>query len=804
MKEVHLICNAHIDPIWQWDWQEGVSAVLSTFQSAVNLAEEFDYVFCHNEVTVYKYVEEYAPALFERIKELVGAGKWHIMGGWYLQPDCNMPCGESIVRQIQEGKRYFKEKFGKEPTTAINFDPFGHSVGLVQIIKKCGQDSYIFMRPYKREMALPSEQFIWKGLDGSEIKAARAATYATPLGGAAKVIQQRVEQQPQDVICVLWGVGNHGGGPSAIDLADIKTLQQESKTEKYIHSTPEEFFAKIQPTERVESSLRISMPGCYTSMNKVKKKHALLESELWLTERMLTAALGCGALKEYPEEKIHEIVEDLLNAEFHDVLPGTVVQCGEENGLKLLDHGLLEVERLKTKAYFALAASEQVAKQGEYPVVVFNPYPYPLKTNVECEFSLADQNWDESICSVMSVYNERGEKVPYQVIKEESNLTLDWRKRIIFEAELAPMQLTRFGVFVEFAESKTQLKKERLVFDNGRKYVEIDAKTGLLSKYIVDGVSYVKDGFLPVMFDDNPDPWGMGRGQLLRMGTNEQPFALSKKPSGVFEGLKSVQVIEDGEIYLGVESFFEKENTRARVGYKIYKNNDYVDVDVTVFLGDIDKFVKLKIPFAVEGELLGQTAFGTEPLFTDGRENVAQRFMALQTADGKCLAVMNNGTYGSHFENGALYLSLVRGVSYCAHPIEERPIIPTDRFVKKIDQGENSFSFRLGVVERDKIERAAQEFTQKPYALNIFPTKPEREKKIFAVGLEDAIISLVTMKKADEKDAVIFRLFNNTEGNVETALRVEKARLPLCFGKYEVKTVVYEKGELREEKQLII
>ena len=108
MKEVHLICNAHIDPIWQWDWQEGVSAVLSTFQSAVNLAEKYDYIFCHNEVTVYKYVEEYAPELFEKMKALVKCGKWHIMGGWYLQPDCNMPCGESFVRQIHEGKRYFK------------------------------------------------------------------------------------------------------------------------------------------------------------------------------------------------------------------------------------------------------------------------------------------------------------------------------------------------------------------------------------------------------------------------------------------------------------------------------------------------------------------------------------------------------------------------------------------------------------------------------------------------------------------------------------------------------------------------
>ena len=164
-----------------------------------------------------------------------------------------MPSGESFVRQILEGKRYFKEKFGKEPTTAINFDPFGHTVGLVQIIKKCGQDSYVFMRPYRHECALPSEQFIWKGLDGSEIKATRAQAYGTHLGKSAEMIKERAEIQPQDVICVLWGVGNHGGGPSSIDLAQIDELMKTSQ-DKYIHSTPEAFFAKIQPTATVEDS----------------------------------------------------------------------------------------------------------------------------------------------------------------------------------------------------------------------------------------------------------------------------------------------------------------------------------------------------------------------------------------------------------------------------------------------------------------------------------------------------------------------------------------------------------------------
>ena len=802
MKEVHLICNAHLDPIWQWDWQEGVSAVLSTFQSAVNLAEEFDYVFCHNEVTVYKYVEEYAPTLFARIQDLVKAGKWHIMGGWYLQPDCNMPSGESFVRQIQEGKRYFKEKFGKTPTTAINFDPFGHSVGLVQIIKKCGQDSYIFMRPYPSEQTLPDEQFIWRGLDGSEIKANRAMAYNTPLGYAVKVIKEREAKQTQDVICILWGVGNHGGGPSRKDLADIKNMIAETEGVKYIHSTPERFFAKINPTAVVEESLRISMPGCYTSMGKIKRKHALLENELYLAEKMLTTALACGALQNYPEEEIHKITESLLNAEFHDVLPGTCIQGGEENGLRLLDHGLLEAERLKTKAYFALAAKETPAKEGEYPILVFNPHLYPIKENVECEFMLADQNWSRDMVAAISVLDEAGNAVKHQVIKEESNLNLDWRKRIIFEAELAPLKLTRYSVYVEFKPKEKGKERDSFVFDNGRKYVEIDKKTGLLKRYIIEGKEYVKEGFLPVMFEDNPDPWAMGKEQLKRVGNHEKAFKLSKKPSGVFKGLKSVEIIEDGEIYLGIEAFFECENTRVRVGYKIYKNNDYVDVDVTVFMGDVDKFVKVKIPVC-EGKLIGQTAFGTEPLFMDGRENVSQRFIAVDDG-GRCLMIANNGVYGSHYEKGALYLSLVRGVSYCAHPISDRPILPENRFVKKVDQGENAFSFRLGVIERKRLERFTQEFIQKPYALNIFPTKNQVQYKEFSVRLTDETIALAAMKKADGREGFLFRLVNNTNESVETALNVQNATLPLRFGKFEVKTVLYENGDLTECDEMMI
>ena len=802
-KDVHLVCNAHIDPIWQWDWQEGVSAALSTFQTAVRLAKKYDYIFCHNEVTVYKYVEEYAPELFKEIQQLVKEGKWHVMGGWYLQPDANMPSGESFVRQIQEGKRYFMEKFGVHSTTALNLDQFGHTVGLPQILKKCGQDSYLSCRPWTYE-PFPSDQFWWKGLDGSMVKALRAAPYSTPLGNSVSVIKDRVaERKDEETSLIMWGVGNHGGGPSDKDLGDIQTLMQTAE-ENYIHSTPEQFFAAINPTFVYDKSLRLCNPGTYTSMHTIKKKHALLEDELYLTEKMLSVAYAKGALKEYPEEKIHEITQDLLNSEFHDVLPGSSVQCGEDNGLKLLDHGLLEIERLKTKAYFALTAECSPAGEGEYPVVIFNPYTYPLTTNIECEFMLAAQNWNPDLYSHITVKDEKGNEVKFQRIKEESNLNLDWRKRIIFEAELKPLSVNRYSVYIHFDKPQEKKIAQNLVYDDGRKYVEIDAKTGLLKKYAIDGVTYAENAFQLVSFADNADPWGMGNFQLDRMGQGEEEaFTLSKIPTGVFEGMQSIQVVEDGDIYWGVEAFFEQKNTRARVAYKVYKNNDFIDVNVDLFMGDINRMIQLKVPFSVEGQLIGQTAFGVEELYTNGKENVAHRFLALESGD-KAVALMNNGVYGSHFEKGALYQSLVRGVTYCAHPIEDRMLIPNDRFTKKIDQGENNFSFRFGVVNRNELDRKTQEFTQKPYGLNIFPIACKTDFSNFSVRLDDETVTVVTMKKADGREGVLLRLHNNTKESVKTALTVNDAYLPLAFGKFEVKTVLYENGKLQELDEMII
>ena len=190
MKNLHLLCNAHLDPVWLWRKPEGVGAAITTFSAAADFCEEFDnFVFCHNEAILYAWVEENDPVLFERIKKAVAAGKWFIMGGWYLQPDCNMPNGESFIRQMQSGMDWFAKKFPgfRRPDAAINFDSFGHTRGLVQILRDAGYTGYVCMRPYTD---CPRRTLRWQGFADSEIPVYRVSkSYNTLMGEVDRLLE---------------------------------------------------------------------------------------------------------------------------------------------------------------------------------------------------------------------------------------------------------------------------------------------------------------------------------------------------------------------------------------------------------------------------------------------------------------------------------------------------------------------------------------------------------------------------------------------------------------------------------------
>ena len=424
MKKLHLICNAHIDPVWQWTWDEGISSAIATFKSAADLAEEFDYIFCHNEAMLYEAIEESAPDLFERIQGLVKAGKWHITGGWYLQPDCNLPSGETFVRQISVGKSYFMEKFGVEPTVAYNFDAFGHSVGLPQILVKNGYVGYMACRPNKHQFTYPGRFFKWTSPDGSSITVTNSESYGTWLGEAVVKIKREIEGVPmwmlgsdsdgkerngmEDVDYSLWGVGNHGGGPSRKDLRDIAALKVDGV--EIEHSTPEALFAEgVKVSGEVKTSMITCMPGCYSSKARIKQGFRRAENMFYATEKMLAVASLNGITFDTSDMKTAE--KKILFATFHDILPGTSVEEGEREGLCALSLAEKVARDYRAKVFLRMAMGQKHAETGEFPVFVFNYAPYEVVAPVEVEFMIENQNWNEEIRYTPHVYFE-GEEIP--------------------------------------------------------------------------------------------------------------------------------------------------------------------------------------------------------------------------------------------------------------------------------------------------------------------------------------------------------------------------------------------------------
>jgi alpha-mannosidase len=805
-RKVHLVCNAHIDPVWLWEWEEGAATAISTFRVAADLCEQHDgFIFNHNEAILYQWVEEYEPALFKRIQDLVAQGKWHIMGGWYLQPDCNLPSGESFVRQILLGRNYFEDKFHVRPTTAINFDPFGHSRGLVQIMAKTGYDSYIFCRPSGYQKV--SSNFTWKGFDGSEIIGLKSMThYNSPLGQAAEKIGNIMEEH-QDIspLLILWGVGNHGGGPSRIDLQEISELIDKTRDVNIVHSIPENYFTEIKVVKDKlpvhADDINPVFPGCYTSQIRIKQKHRELENELFATEKMVTSAWVQG-LMEYPRAELEEAMETLAGSEFHDILPGSSIQPVEETSLRLMDYGLELLSRIKTRAFYAFAQGQEVAKEGEIPILVYNPHAFPVEDVLVCELNLHDFNWSGTFGDI-HVFQD-GKKIPAQVEHEKSNLYVDWRKRVVFKATLAPYQMNRFDCRVEFLPEKPAPEINEtgayVYFDTDKLNIQINKETGFIDLFTVNGEDILKSGaFQPIVISHNPDPWGMRYTEFRDVVGSFS--LLSPEKSAEISGIKAssiapVRVIEDGDVRTVIEATFGYNDSYLVQTYYLPKQGSWVDVETRVFWNEKDKMLKLSLPVNMETEkVLGQVAYGVQELPEDGTESVAQKWVTVVSDEGKALSVLNDGTYACDFKDNELRLSLVRSPAYSALTDGESEFVPQDRFSTRIDQGERLFRFRISAgdaAERlSHVDREALVFNEEPMAVSFFPSgQDESAGELFR--LTDNVVQVTAVKKSQQGNDLVVRLFEPTGKDRSTRLLLPSMNLDQTveFKGFEIKTLL--------------
>lgn len=804
-KKVHLVCNAHLDPVWLWQRTEGIAAAISTFRVAADFCERYDnFVFNHNEAVLYEWVKENEPELFERIQKLVKLGKWRIMSGWYLQPDVIMPCGESIIRQIRTGNEFFKKYFGDIPKTSINFDSFGHSRGLVRILKKCGYENYAYVRPRETECG----PFVWKGFDGSCINTLKLYEwYNTPMGKALERIENYLKDFPdRELSCLTWGVGNHGGGPSEKDLNDINRFAEELEGVELIHSDFDTYFSELDKSQLrvVNESLMHCMIGCYTSMVRVKQGHRNLENRLNLCEKML-----CQSGVEYDADELKEAERALLFTEFHDVLPGSAVRKTEEDSVRLIGYGDEIADRLIARSFFKLCSGQPKAKEGEIPVLIYNPHPYPVEADFEVEFQLAEQNYNDNEITVGKMRDENGVIVPCQNEKEDCTMNWDWRKKIVFHAVAKPMDITRFDceLYPTCPYEKVKPCTENdthIILKNANTEVLINKSTGLVDKYCVGGKDMLNKGGIKIKaYRDSEDPWGMTiDGFEEYIGEFK---LISDEAANAFRGYSdekfpNVMVIENGELRTKIQAIFEYSSSYAVVTYTMSKQNDFLDIDVKMLTNDANTMFKLSFDTTLDenSAAMTQAMFGTEPVRKGEKEIAFQKWCGLED-DTNRLYVINAGSYGGSFDRNIINISLLRTAVNAAHPNElGRPIAPHDRVLDHIDMGERDFRFRL-CANPEYIDYEAEIFNQKPFVLSFFPSGMGEKPKQGAV-IDNKNILLSAFRK--ENNGILIRFYNSSNEAQTCDFSLGDFKSSISFEPFEVKTFIKNDSAMIETNML--
>lgn len=817
MKRIHLVANAHLDPVWLWRWQEGCSEALSTFRTASELADEFQgFKFNHSESVLYEWVKDNSPALFEKLKTAVKEDKWHIMGGWYIQPDCNMPSGESIVRNIEKGKRFFKQEFGAEPTTAINFDPFGHSRGLVQILTKANYDSYVVCRPGKNDFPFKEQDFMWEGLDGSEVMVHRSdENYNSVWGHVAEELMDFLPQKSEEEVTLfLWGVGDHGGGPSRKDLQDLKELIEKDENYCIIHSTPEAYFAERKQinvkTPRVTEGLNPVAPGCYTSQIRVKQKHRELENEIYSTEKMAAAAqVLCG--REYPKKEFDDAMQALLFSEFHDALPGTGTPLVEEDTLRLLDYGLELMSRTKHYTALALAKGERRVEDGNSVILFYNPHPYDITGVFACETGLPKQNWSTDFLYPVVKFN--GEEIPCQAEKECSNFNIDWRKKVVVQATLKAFSMNRMDVSWKPLPKRPVfdeiVSKPEYIFDNGAMKVVIDTTTGLLKEYSVGGKVCLKEGSMKLScFDDTYNSWGIKpRTESMRRDFQLlSPHAASEYCGLQEKVIPAVRVIEDGEVRTTVEAVFGLGASRAYLRYQLPKKGEGFELEAGVHFLEKEKYLKLTMNTS-EGDKTfhGQIMFGREKL-KKGQETVSQKWcMVENTENATSVAVINNGTHGADMLGDELGITLLRSAGYSAADFTMGKTLQEEQWLPRMEQGQRFYRFFIqggASASMDEcLDRLAQAFNEMPYGFSYCPPG-EGEPVGSFLQIDNPRVMVSAIKKSEDSEGYILRLYEGSGKEAEAKLffPMHKTEKKIHFNAFEIKTFLWNpsNGEIEE------
>ena len=819
-QKLYMIGQAHIDAVWLWQWPEAFQEVRATFQSALERMEEFDdFVFTCSSAAYYERIERNTPEMFEQIRRRVREGRWEIVGGWWVEPDCNLPGGESLVRQGLYGQRYFKEKFGVTARVGYNPDAFGHQATIPQIVAKQGMDSYVFLRPEPHEKTLPARVFWWEADDGSRLLAYRIPFgYATAGGDLERVVRRvaaEVKEPGNELMC-FYGVGNHGGGPTMENIRSIKRLDSSDGLPSLQMSGPGAFFDSVRENGLrlpvVHDELQHHARGCYTSVSEIKRhlrrvEHLLVAAEAW-------SSVAAKVVRQPYPARLGDAWRNVLFNQFHDILAGSSIEPAYQDARDSLGEAAAIAGRGLDEAIQALAwrikldppegykHGEAVFVGPEQPVVVFNSHAWESKVPVELEFG--------SLHDVTGLVDDEGRELPIQVVQSQASVS-GGRRRLSFVADLpalgyrtyrvhmaqpdaaapAPTAGPMHDVFAESGLSDDEGQVETaprsgLVMENEWLRVEIDPATGTVARLFdrrCELEVFEGRGARPVVVDDPYDTWGH---ELVSLSEEVGTFTPT-----------NVRRLEDGPVRSVIRAESEHGASRLRQDFILYRGLARVDVNVVLDWREQSRALKLRFPVNLFlPRATYEIGYGSIERPTDGQEHPAHRWLDLTglRQDRRSLyglAILNDAKYGYDVMGRSAGITIVRSPIFAHH----QPFVPDpDRPYVHMDQGMQSFRYSLipheGPWEGVGLPQRAAELNMPPVPMiESFHDGTLPLTGSFA-AVDAANVVLAVLKKWEDGDDLVVRAYETTRNATTTTVR-----LPLLdreweatFGPAEIKT----------------
>lgn len=795
MSKIHLIGNAHLDPVWLWRWQEGYSEVLATFRSALDRMNEFDdFVFTCASAIYYQWVEETDPEMFEEIKLRVKEGRWVIVGGQMIQPDCNMPCGESLARHALYSQNYFKEKFGIIATVGYNVDSFGHPATLPQILKNSGFEHYVFMRPgpHELELPFPDRSFFWISPDGTKIPTFRIVDpyLSGAFGESAEKAKNHLEISKEigaEHLMCFYGVGNHGGGPTIENILALKELMAQEDGENYVFSSPNRFFSELNTANIPEfkGDLHHHASGCYSSVMSIKALNRISESHLINAEKSEIMAGFNGVYNNRTSMK--EAWKPTLFNHFHDIACGCCIKSAVADAQYFFGKSIFEADTVINRALQSIAWNIDTSKGNPVvlnksdiklwerdnagtPIVLFNMNSFEVETPVKLG------------CLVKTVEDDNGNLVPCQNTRAEMTNVDDLYETEII-AKVPPMGWKLYWAYKDKANAENS-------------YGELDTN-------IIENEYFTirfQNGFISEIFDKKANRKLCGNVKPIVVDETDRDTWSHAKFSfndfyGEFGNAKIINT-EIGAVRKQITIGYTYNKSELKLDINLYNDLPTVYINCKVNWNEQHKMLKLVFPTDFENAKdVSSAPFGFSERYADGKEQTMQKWVAFKEENyGLSLATDSRSAYD--ITENALRLTVLRSPAFADH------FGNRDNLMEYTDQGEQSFSIALTSVKDDycKLYKLAESMLNKPVSIlsTYHNGKLNAEGSIFDVDAQNVVVA--AFKLAEDGNGYILRCHEITGKNATANIKIPYLNVNFStkFSPQQIKTFRIFDGKVTE------